>query len=786
MSCRRPIALAVALLAALACAPAALASDASYEGMSDDGAVVIFSTTESLVPGDTDIRRDIYERHFDADAGAPVTRLVSIGPSGGNDGIDAFYYGASADGSRVFFVTAERLTPDDKDNVADIYMRDLTTQTTQRVSVAAAACAASNCGNANLPVGAVTDGVLPGGEGVFFTTAERLAPADTDSAQDVYLHRLDGGGTTLVTRGASDCAPGCGNGAVPASFGAASDDGARVAFTTTEPLAPGDGGASLDIYLRDLDAGTTERVTPPTECPNCDPIFKAIAADGDRVYFESRAQLDAVADTDSAQDIYAWSDEGVERVSFGPAGGNADQTVVFGQLAGDRDAVFFLTAEQLTGNDGDSSVDIYVRDLEAGTTTLVSRAAGSCGGCAEGAPVILPPDGVPPSGPRVFFLSTDRMAAEDEDSSFDVYVRDLDAGTTTLVSHGDPACAPTCGNGDFDANFAGAAADGSRAFVVTLESLIPADADAVADIYGNVGGAVELVSTGPAPGLVAHGSDLFGVSAAGTHAVFVTRQRLTLDDLDSADDVYMRADGETLLVSRRNDEEVEEVLAPPAPKLTVTDPHLSGEARAIRVFGNAQAGSAVKVYLGSASCSGEPVATGSAEQLGGEGIEVTVPHGSNSELRATAEAQGFISTCSGPLFYMHVPPPDPGGGGGGGGGPSTGGGGLGGGSGGAADGPGIGAGAAAFLTPKTRITFAPAAKTRVRRPVFRFTDSNNERGSRFRCKVDRQRWVSCGSPLRLKRLRPGRHVFRVRAVNAAGEWERRPVNRVFRLVGGRR
>ena len=87
-----------------------------------------------------------------------------------------------------------------------------------------------------------------------------------------------------------------------------------------------------------------------------------------------------------------------------------------------------------------------------------------------------------------------------------------------------------------------------------------------------------------------------------------------------------------------------------------------------------------------------------------------------------------------------------------------------------------------YLLPRTRITFAPASKTRSRNPVFRFTDSTGQTGTTFQCKVDRKQWRGCSSPLRLKRLGRGKHVLEIKATNAAGDVEPQPVKRAFKVV----
>jgi hypothetical protein len=68
------------------------------------------------------------------------------------------------------------------------------------------------------------------------------------------------------------------------------------------------------------------------------------------------------------------------------------------------------------------------------------------------------------------------------------------------------------------------------------------------------------------------------------------------------------------------------------------------------VLGSAPAGSTVRLYT-AASCTGAPAATGSAADLAAPGIEVTVPSGTTSDIRATATLGGFTSSCSAPLSY---------------------------------------------------------------------------------------------------------------------------------------
>ena len=157
------------------------------------------------------------------------------------------------------------------------------------------------------------------------------------------------------------------------------------------------------------------------------------------------------------------------------------------------------------------------------------------------------------------------------------------------------------------------------------------------------------------------------------------------------------------------------------------------------VVGSAPGAASVSVYVGS-NCSGSPVAKGSADQLAA-GLQVHVADDTTTTFSAVS-ASGQRSACSAPVTYVED---------------ST--------------------------APLTRITMGPGVKTRKRKAVFRFTDvTDDPPGTTFRCKVDRAKWRPCSSPLHLRRLRISRHTVKVRAVDAAGNAEAKPVKRRFRVV----
>lgn len=81
--------------------------------------------------------------------------------------------------------------------------------------------------------------------------------------------------------------------------------------------------------------------------------------------------------------------------------------------------------------------------------------------------------------------------------------------------------------------------------------------------------------------------------------------------------------------------------------------------------------------------------------------------------------------------------------------------------------------------PQTRLRRHPSRRTSDRTPTFTF--SAVPRGATYLCRLDRGRFKPCGSPVTLKRLSLGSHVFEVKA-RARGETDHSPAIFRFRVV----
>jgi CSLREA domain-containing protein len=83
--------------------------------------------------------------------------------------------------------------------------------------------------------------------------------------------------------------------------------------------------------------------------------------------------------------------------------------------------------------------------------------------------------------------------------------------------------------------------------------------------------------------------------------------------------------------------------------------------------------------------------------------------------------------------------------------------------------------------PRTKIVSGPRKRSRNRTARFEF--KADEPGSVFLCKLDDKPFDLCKSPKKYRELKPGRHVFKVRAIDPAGRVDSSPATTKFTVVG---
>jgi len=215
-----------------------------------------------------------------------VTQLLDADTNGVGVGVDGTTVPAmSADGSVVAFDSAN-LLPDNRHLVHDVFTRNVPSAVTSLISAANPALPSQTPDGIS---GFSTFSVSSNGQFVaFYSDADNLVAGDTNGYRDVFVRDLVAGTNYLVsvsTNGASGDSM---------SFDPAiSGDGRYIAFTSSaDNLVAGDANKSQDIFVRDLQSGTTMLVSVSTNgfnTGNSNSFSPVISSDGRYVLFHSTA-----------------------------------------------------------------------------------------------------------------------------------------------------------------------------------------------------------------------------------------------------------------------------------------------------------------------------------------------------------------------------------------------------------------------------------------------------------------------------------------------------------------
>ncbi|MEG4109788.1 calcium-binding protein [Microcoleus sp. S13_C5] len=337
--------------------------------ISANGRFVAFqSQASNLVPGDTNNKNDIFVR----DLSTNTTTRVSVDSAGIQGNNDSFNPSISADGRFVAFASFSNLVPEDTNNTSDIFVRDLLTNTTTRVSVDSA----GNQGNSLSNNSAISaDGRFV----AFQSYASNLVPGDTNNRFDIFVRDLS---TNTTTRASVDSAGNQGNSdSLTPSISA---DGRFVAFTSFASNRLGETNNRDDIFVRDLLTNTTTRVSVDSagNPGNSDSSSPSISADGRFVAFQSQASNLVPGDTNNFFNqakifVRDLSTNTTTRVSVNSAGIQGDENSFNPSISADgRFVAFTSRSSNLVPGDTNNKQDIFVRDLSTNTTTRVSVDSG--------------------------------------------------------------------------------------------------------------------------------------------------------------------------------------------------------------------------------------------------------------------------------------------------------------------------------------------------------------------------------------------------------------------------
>lgn len=333
---------------------------------------------------------------FLRDTKSGTTSLVSAGLDGRGGNNNSNRPQVSDDGRYVSFDSqASNLVSGDSNNVSDIFLRDMRTGRTERVSLS--------------------------------ERGEQLRPGPTYSLVNLF-------------------------GNAGAFLSSLSGDGRYVAFMSTSPnLVQGDGDEAFDVFVRDRLNGTTRLVS--ADAGASDVWLESISRNGRWIVLRSDVPM-GERDEDLSQDVFVrdlWTGQ-TELVSVSEPGHEleglrdaADAYTNNGRpISDDGRFVVFGSDGALVDGDTNNVLDVFVRDRLRQTTERVS--VSSSGGQGTGASTTDPinsgsgfNDWSISADGRVVAFSTNLNGLEPSDGNGenDAYVHYRDPGVTLRISTSD-------------------------------------------------------------------------------------------------------------------------------------------------------------------------------------------------------------------------------------------------------------------------------------------------------------------------------------------------------------
>lgn len=331
----------------------------------------------------------------------------------------------SADGRYVVFHSYRAsLVRNDRNGVADVFLRDLEQGSTQRLSTA---WDGGNADSYSVDASITADGRFV----AFYSPASNLVRDDHNGAGDIFVWSRDGGALEIVSVNSAGRA-----GNDESLESRISADGRFVAFTSfASNIARNDTNGRPDIFLRDRQAGYTERVSVGSDGREADGYSwqPSVSADGRFVAFYSTAANLVPGDRGSMADVFVRDRQtrqtrrASEAADGTPANGYSVQPVL---SANGRYVAFVSDARNLVPGDSNRVIDVFVKDLETNAVERVSVASG--GAQANGASF---EPSISADGRYVAFESfASNLVAGDTNGRNDVFVHDRTTRTTRRVS----------------------------------------------------------------------------------------------------------------------------------------------------------------------------------------------------------------------------------------------------------------------------------------------------------------------------------------------------------------
>ncbi|MGI9600829.1 MAG: hypothetical protein ACR2QE_03020 [Acidimicrobiales bacterium] len=374
---------------------------------------------------------------------------------------------------------------------------------------------------------------------VFESADPGIVAGDTNGKKDIFLRDHQSMSTEAISVNPSSV-PGDGE-----SFGAdISADGRFVVFSSSSTdLVAGDTNGFYDVFVRDRQAGTTERVNSGIfgAETNGHSYAGSISDDGRYVAFYSSASNVVFIDNNNSSDVFV-----VDRttglptlVSHEPVGFPANGGSYAPVISADGSTVVYQSdASNVVAGDTNAATDVFWWERVSDRNVLASVPDG--GGVANGPS--RTPD-VSADGRHVTYQSqATNMAPTDTDSFYDVFRRDMVSAATVQAS-----VTPSGAGAGGSSTYASISGDGARvAFRSSAGDIDPADSNGVLDVFVWQEDSVERVSvaTDFLGGVIeGNGNSLQpSLSDDGSAVGFETAAtNLLADDINGVTDIAVRA-----------------------------------------------------------------------------------------------------------------------------------------------------------------------------------------------------------------------------------------------------
>jgi hypothetical protein len=486
---------------------------------------------------------------------------------------------------------------------------------------------------------------------------------------------LGGIAQAAVTRRVSVSSAGEQANAYSNGYARVSADGRYVAFPSlASNLVAGDTNGVGDAFVRDQVTGITERVSVSStgEQANADSGGGPLSADGRYVAFGSSASNLVSGDTNGSYDLFVRDRQAgtTERVSIGSAGeqGNASAGGTGCLSADGRYVAFCSLASNLVAEDTNGVQDAFVHDRQTGATERVSvSSAGEQGNAATWA-CSLSADG----RYAIFYSEADNLVAGDTNGCYDVFVHDRVTGTTERVSVGS---AGEQGNGPSWGE-ACLSADGRYvAFISQATNLVAGDTNGSTDgfVHDRVSGGTERVTVSSGGEQGNEGSGWLSLSGDGRYVVFdSSATNLVTGDTNSSPDVFIhdRVTGATerLSVSTGGEQGSAEsgdgiisadgrvvTFFSEAGNLVAGDTNATGDVFVSILNGFVDVFSSYWAYDQITDCVGAGIVSGFADSTYRPAVEVTRDQMAVYMARALCGGDAYVPTAAHTVTFADVP-----------------------------------------------------------------------------------------------------------------------------------